>query len=417
MSIKISSHSINITPDKPYPLCGFEERRTDSEGVHDTLEVNLSILQQGSSYILLYSVDTLFVPTDFIEIILKGFGSKYGLKKEHIWIGASHTHFAPSLDKNKPELGGFNEVYYTFVVSKLMELTSTCFEQEFVGVNVLSSATTTSVSVNRRKQLLRPEGGFRLRKKVLLYPDHNGLKDETISLLRFVDGSNKTIAVLWSFACHPVGYTENKVSAEYIGLIRCKIREKYQDESLPVLFFIGFAGDIKPDITAVTHTKWVDKLGYFFQYKPLHVRFPNVQAYRQWVDLLWNDMQDLFIEKEAGLIKGDITTNHREVLLDSIIGDYSHETIVFKKIRLGNWLQLLGVSAEVLVGYKEIAQDATNTPTICMGCLAGTKIYLPTDENVREGGYEVNIFKKKFGVKGEFKKELNQLFRSIIKSL
>src|SRR5690606_29409086 len=88
-----------------------------------------------------------------------------------------------------------------------------------------------------------------------------------------------------------------------------------------------------------------------------------------------------------------------------VIGDSAHH-IQFKKLTFGNDLSLLGVSAEVLAEYKQEVYALVKGKTINVGCLAGTRIYLPTDKHVSEGGYEVHGFGKKFGIEGEFKSNI-----------
>ena len=238
-----------------------------------------------------------------------------------------------------------------------------------------------------------------------MYPDYDGAKDDDIQVLKFLYEDGATALVLWNYACHPVGYPHlSRVTSEYIGAIRDNLREKYEQEQLPVVFLIGFAGNLKPDLTPVTHTRWKDRLNYLFQLGPKFVRFPSTSYYKEWTEKLWDEMEDV-LEDMHPLVVSSNSTSQYDLPLSEIVGESTHH-IHFKKVTLGDEFFLIGLSAEVLAEYKQEVFEHTKGKTINVGCLAGTRIYLPTDKHVKEGGYEVHGFGKKFGVEGEFKSNI-----------
>ncbi len=411
----LSAGHIDITPVKPVPLFGFATRKGAYSKVHDQLEVNLTVLKQDGHIVLLYAVDTLFVPVSIEDEVLERFGEKYGITRANVWLMASHTHTAPSLDKTKPGLGAFDEEYYKLVVSKILTLTEQVLNSEYEEVSIEYGITKSSLNVNRRKKLWRPGGKFGLQRKTLIYPDHDGDKEDTIHLIRFIAKGGKVKSIFWNYACHPVGFTNRtEVSADFIGFVRAAIREQTNDK-LPVTFAIGFAGDLKPDVTAVTDTKWLDLLGYFFQYKPKYTKFPSLSYYKQWVSKLIKEVDSVspsvLQNAEAKLI-----TSHTAISLNEVIGATDRQ-LHFKKLSIGDALHFVGISAEVLVGYRGGVKEVMGCDTINIGCMAGTDIYLPTDENINEGGYEVEIFKEMFGVEGKFEKNIDEVVRKALSSL
>ena len=413
--VYLSAGHIDITPNKPIPLFGFATRTGAYTNVHDQLEVNLTALKHDGKLVLLYAVDTLFVPISIEDEILNKFGEQYGITRADIWLMASHTHTAPSLDKTKPGLGTFDEAYYQFVVSKILNLTEQVLNAEFKEVSVEIGQVKSVLNVNRRKKLWRPGGKFGLRRKTLIYPDHDGAKDDRIQLIKFVDKQEEVKSVLWNFACHPVGFVKRtEVSADFVGFVRNTLRAQTKSE-LPITFAIGFAGDAKPDVTAVTHTKWMDRLGYFFQYKPKYTKFPNMGYYNQWVDKLIAEVNIAY--NNASQRKTiELTTAHTAISLNEVIGSTDRQ-LHFKKLSIADSLHFVGVSAEVLVGFKDVVAEVLGSNTMNIGCLAGTDIYLPTGKNISEGGYEVEIFKEMFGVEGQFKTNVDEVVRRALSSL
>lgn len=414
MELQLSAGSIDITPPFPIPLFGFAERLGAFSKVHDPLEVNLSALKQGDKLFLVYSVDTLFVPEDFVKLILEKFGAAHGLQEQDIWMTATHTHFAPSLDKEKPGLGKFDEAYYKMVAGKIMELTEQVLKGTYKTVQVKYGKNRSVLNVNRRKKLLRPKKGFGVYNKVLMYPDFHGVKDDNIHVLKLVDDEHNVAMVLWNYACHPVGFVHrSQVTAEFIGVIRGHLREHYKNDRLPVLFLIGFAGNLKPDVTPVTHTRLRDRIRYFFQLGAKHTRFPKTSYYMEWTEMLWHEVM-VALENAKVASVDEVSASQHDIPLGDIIGDYE-EPVHFKKLRLSKDIVLIGVSAEVLAEYKDIVAKAIKGETIInVGCLAGTRIYLPTDKHVREGGYEVHWFQHRFAIEGDFKKGLDEKIQDTV---
>lgn len=401
MQILLSASSVDITPVHPIPLSGFAERKGVYRQVKDKLEINLAALKLDGKTVLFYSIDTLFVPEAFEQLITE----KYNIDSKDVWMVASHTHYAPSLDKEKPALGKMDDSYYQDVKVKLLALTDKVLSAEFREVTITYGSGTSELNVNRRKKLLRPKGKFGLYWKVLMYPDYDGAKDDDIHVLKFLYEDGATALVLWNYACHPVGYPHlSRVTSEYVGAVRNNLRGKYEKEQLPVVFLIGFAGNLKPDLTPVTHTRWKDRLNYFFQLGPKFVRFPSTSYYTAWTEKLWGEVENVLGDMHPLNVTSGNTSQYN-LPLSAVIGDSAHH-IHFKKLTFGNDLSLLGVSAEVLAEYKQEVYALVKCKTINVGCLAGTRIYLPTDKHVSEGGYEVHGFGKKFGIDGEFKSNI-----------
>lgn len=412
MELYLSSGNIDITPQKPMPLFGFAERHGNYSDVHDSLEINLCALKQDGKLVLIYSVDTLFAPESFVQVVLNKFSGAYRLEEKDIWMVATHTHFAPSLDKEKPGLGKFDEGYYQFAELQLLQLTEQVLSAEYKKVTIQHGQSTSALNVNRRKKLYRPKEGFGIYHKVLMYPDFDGVRDDTIHALNFVDGAGATQLVIWNYACHPVSFVHrSRVTAEFPGMVRGQMRMYYQSDKLPVLFLIGFAGNLKPDITSVTKTRFKDKLRYFFQLGPVYTRFPRTSYYMEWTELLWKEVKQALLNATPAK-PFTISAGQHDIPLSDIIGEEPHK-IHFKKLTLADGVEFLGLSAEVLAEYKDII----GTSTINTGCLAGTRIYLPCDKHVKEGGYEVHWFQHRFGVEGNFKPNLDETIRSAVAQL
>lgn len=413
----LASGYIDITPKNPVQLSGYEDRKGMFEEIHDHLEINLVAIRESDKTILIYSIDTFIVPIELEQLILEKFGTTYNIKSEDVWLVASHTHYSPSLDKNKPLLGEADDEYIRYVKAQTFRLTEDVLASGFKESELLYGTSVSVLNVNRRKKLLRPKG-FMLKPKVLLYPDYNGVKDDAIRAIECKDDSGTVDTIIWNYACHPVGFTEKrKVSADYIGVVRDYLRKRYNNDSLTVIFLQGFAGNLKPDVTPVTRTRWRDKLGYILQLAAWFVRFQNIEQYKNWTLKLSKETEQALTNKRP-VVSNKLSSAATTIPLNEIIGAVAERSINIKKLQLSDELTFIGLSEEIFAEYRNlIEKEIATTNLISVGYLAGTNIYLPTDKNVKEGGYEIERFGRLFGIEGTFKTGIENKIIKAIRSL
>src|SRR5437762_1970594 len=83
-------------------------------------------------------------------------------------------------------------------------------------------------AINRRRMGWRLSLRHLPRRAALRAPDPTGPRDETVHILTFTDGGKRPVALLWSYACHPVTFAEpSRVSADYPGVVRRALRAAF----------------------------------------------------------------------------------------------------------------------------------------------------------------------------------------------
>src|SRR5690242_15929124 len=92
----VSAGSVDITPDRPLPLAGYEDRRGPSRGVADPLELNALLLRAPGQTIAILTADLLFVTAELKARLLEAVGARLGLDEASLLVAASHTHGAPA---------------------------------------------------------------------------------------------------------------------------------------------------------------------------------------------------------------------------------------------------------------------------------------------------------------------------------
>ena len=180
-------------------------------------------------------------------------GERLGVDEASLLVAATHTHTAPALDPGKPRLGPCDPGYAALVAQRATELLGRLASIDPVPCHVDYRTGAADHAINRR----RPGWHVSLRhlpyRGVRRAPNPTGPRDETLHLLTFSDPTDRPLAVLWSYACHPVGFpARTRVSADFPGVVRRALRDAHGAE-LPVLFLQGFAGDVRPrEIGATT---------------------------------------------------------------------------------------------------------------------------------------------------------------------
>src|SRR5437588_9575021 len=150
---------------------------------------------------------------------LQAVGARLCLDEATLLVGASHTHTAPALDPGKPRLGPCDPDYAALVAQRATELLGRLASIDPVPCHVDYRTGAADHAINRR----RPGWHVSLRhlpyRGVRRAPNPAGPRDETLHLLTFSDPTDRPLAVLWSYACHPVGFPgPTRASADVPGV-------------------------------------------------------------------------------------------------------------------------------------------------------------------------------------------------------
>ncbi|HEY9172864.1 MAG TPA: neutral/alkaline non-lysosomal ceramidase N-terminal domain-containing protein [Verrucomicrobiae bacterium] len=78
------------------PLAGFGNRKgRPATGVHDDLQVKAVALRVGDKLGVMVGADALIVPRPVAEAALQRLGEELGLRREQVYLSATHTHCGP----------------------------------------------------------------------------------------------------------------------------------------------------------------------------------------------------------------------------------------------------------------------------------------------------------------------------------
>ena len=212
----------------------------------------LQIFDEHGQYVIIGSIDALFVSQDLMNRIM----AEIKDKNATIMLFATHTHNAPSLAPEIPLIGKHDSNWYSQVVTRIASALNQLHNQQCIPVLCSYGEEETNLNINRRKWSLELDykklvNDYRLdlRRKIVIAPNKKGIIDKRVQLFFLEDAnSGKTCGVIWTFSAHPAFYPDNTVvSADFPGIIREKIRNKFGSDCV-VIYLPGFAGSAIPKI-------------------------------------------------------------------------------------------------------------------------------------------------------------------------
>ena len=92
--------------------------------------------------------------------------------------------------------------------------------------------------------------------EVVNCPRPDGLVDHAVPVLRFDTETGEPAGIVFNYACHPTSMSDNyAISADYPGPARAFVENVYGDDCV-VGFLLGCHGDIRPNYTDETGTRF-----------------------------------------------------------------------------------------------------------------------------------------------------------------
>jgi len=218
-----------ISPPKGIYLIGYGNRIFGNKGIHDDLTATALALKVGEICVVVIACDLLAI-NEFIVNRVKT------ILKEDVLICCSHTHSGPIVYADDHSTKK-NARYVDHLVSQLSGV-------GFDAIARIKPATLrwgsnkAFIAVNRRE---RQDNGT-----IEIGTNPSGAVDRTIGILQARNKFGQPIANLINFSCHNVvlGPKNRLVSADWAGSMRSLIEK---ETGVPCLFIQGATADLNPD--------------------------------------------------------------------------------------------------------------------------------------------------------------------------
>jgi hypothetical protein len=145
---------VDITPKHPVPLAGFAHRKGVFESVDGPLNARILFFEKnGKSAALIVSADLLFWCGDRSVRLKKKLAELWGLDEANILLHATHNHSGPQTSARfTPLLGVPDEEYVAFMEQRVMDGVATA-ARRLEPVSIERGYGRCELGVNRRKKV------------------------------------------------------------------------------------------------------------------------------------------------------------------------------------------------------------------------------------------------------------------------
>lgn len=377
------------------PVAVFQQDATTIQT--GDIEVNTLVLKQQDEIVCLVAIDTLYASTNVRDAVLRMLPANSGLKPENLILVASHSHNAPILDDTKPYLCKCNPAFKDNATNAIAE-TIVLALSKMEAVSVHFGYDANNLAINRRGLTWGRTGVIPVRKFKMI-PNPTGPVDHLLRSWQLRNASGHHVAFVWNFGCHPVAYPKaNAIHPDYIGDVRTALRKKI-GKDLPVVFLPGFLGNIRPALFGKpTNLK---DLFYFAAHGQIFKK-PTIAGYKEWCQKLSDSLQKAIDNSQELTVEG-LKLSKTTVALKTLLKSPLPGSLeLFALSGFGKQIFMMA-SAEVLVEYESLLKphlELTDETIVPIGCVNSVFGYLPVDKQLKEGGYEVDLFMPWFSLGG-----------------
>lgn len=399
---KMGMAKADITPELGCLLYGYPRERR-AERILDRLEVGVIALNNGEETLLMISNDICAVNLDICEDIKSKIADATGVKKENILHSCIHTHSGP-ITRNSV---GWGTADMEYINGTLLEGTVEAANKAIANMQpaVMGVGKTDSMAgMNRRE--IDPDGN------VILGQNTDGVYDPTMTVVAFKDLAGKNLGSFVHFAAHPTVAGSNfSITRDWPGYMIDRISDL---TGAPCMYINGAEGNVGPRLSngrTTADDSYLPEIGNMAAtdaekaYNSIsEYTVPELNINTANIEFPYTDLPPVEeVEKEIAamgnpdeLVATDITKyaqlNKIKTLYESG-DDVPTGKIVEQTVIALDELAMVPFPFEA---FCEIALDLRRKSpykdTILLGLTGGSYGYLPSEEQIPYGGYEIASF-------------------------
>ena len=233
---------VDITPPVGFRMQGAMRRTEGSVGVESRLLATALVLADEDTKTVLVDCDLIGFDRPLVARIREQIGQRVDTPASHVIVGCTHTHNGPCTARGN--LGGVHDIgrdaeeiaqldaYIENLVGLLAGIAAEA-DDNCIPARVGGGRGEAAVAVNREEKAA--DG------RVLVGRDADGTTDHSVDVLRVDDLDGNPLAVLVSYAAHPVvmGYHTHHLSQDFPGVVRDIVE---QITGATCLYLTGAAG-------------------------------------------------------------------------------------------------------------------------------------------------------------------------------
>ncbi len=435
---------VDISPRVGTRLSGHAGRREVSGAILDPLHARVALLQTPHSRQAVVSADLLELSGETVRDLRRAMAPVLETDEDHILVAATHTHTAPPVI----DLGslGADKEYLSLLRERLVRGTEG-LGSDLRPVRLKAVRFSLPVGINRRGR--DPATG-----RVKMLPDPEGSRDDEIVAAFFYDPEGAVRSVWVQTAVHPttLAVSISAVSADYPGRLAADLRRRLGDQVV-VLPFTGACGDVRPALLTPDGGSFrggavedVERIGKTIadglmkalkessgpppaeagevrlSRKTLRFPFREVPTAEDLNALHRSQAARLEKAREAARGLNEFALSHENPTWEVEAEKYWVARLLslprippwaegeLAVLTMGSVLALCMVPGELFSSLgKKIKALAPDRAVMVAGYANGSLGYLPGRDAVSQGGYEVEVAYKYYGLPGAFTEDLEDL--------
>lgn len=364
-SVKVGVSQVNITPDSPTLLSGYENRKTPFIAVHDSLYASALYFFSEKTKTLLITADLLGFPNEFANDLKKTISEKIGIPYENIMLTAVHNH-------GGPQIRTYNGYDYASVLKGKLIRIAIDASKKIVPMRMGIGKGSCNLNINRRALICD--------NTIWLGKNPDGPCDHELDVIKFEDLNKKIIAVLINWPCHGTssGSANYQLTGDWPGAAARYIKQQV-GKGIIVAVTAGASADINPIYGPGNEFCDIESVGF-------HV---GIEAYKTLTQIESLPVKSLQVTNATMIFPGK--KNNKSHLPQSTYESAPEKEIKLMVIKIGD-LVLSGISGELMTEIgMEIKNQSPYSNTVIITHCNGQSGYLCTDKSFLEGGYEVMV--------------------------
>lgn len=386
----------DITPPVGVEMEGFN-RPDPARSVHDPLKVRALALRQEEREAAIVAVDLLFYERGAMDRLKGHIARRLGLLPQQVLVNFSHNHSGPRVSRWHYS-GAPSEHYLRLVETRLIEAIREA-RQEIRPVCLEATMGRSRLPLSRRR--INEEG------EATWGPAPSQPVCRALPLCVFRDAPDSVLACVFSISCHPTINHAPVLSAEYPGVAVRRLNEHFGTDGC--LFLQGAGGDAKP-LNIADGEIWQDDAGFDAVEDAGRIVAEDVIAAAGRLQAVEPDLRYDLTEARFALKPAPKPSTFRVIRDHPEISEHrkrwaaemlqiieihgtppTHVPLLVHGMVLGKNVRMIGVEAELgsELGEQLISACGEGV-TFPLGYTNGSRINLPCDRQLPQGGYGVD---------------------------
>lgn len=392
------------TPKAGTLLYGYNPHQV-STSVHDDLSVTALAVSQNGQTALLITAEIGDIQTKLCDETREKISAKCGIDKKFIIISSTHTHSAPNLS-GTVGWGELDMEYYNSIFLPAILKASKKALESMRNAEIAVGVTHSDVGINRRQQYENGEIG--------LGQNPHGCYDPNMTIVSIRNSETKEgILNLIHYGCHgtTAGCNE-EISRDWSGVMIDRVEAETKTLTA---FWNGAIGDVGPRLTngqTVGNIRYTEEHGAVaaadamrayrsmggYHSGNLEIFSDTLHLPRKRMPLLEKIEKKLseYTEPEKLINIQRLEYEHYKEQCEYLTGggnpvpdDFTFEQTI---ISLGDIVFIpfpFEMFSEIAMRLREYSPYPY---TLCLSCTNGYTVYLPSEDQLCRGGYEVGCF-------------------------